>query len=92
MVKFFSSLNLSGAGTLQFNFETQLKFDISVLVSSNRFSHHVNKPVSFMPPYTPLLYNKNGVNRGVHYFLIFAYKYSCIFNIIRLGTRHKKTY
>ena len=30
--------------------------------------------VCFIPPYTPLLYSKTGVNRGIHYFLIFALK------------------
>ena len=29
----------------------------------------------FIPPYTPLLYSKNGVYRGIHYFLIFALKH-----------------
>ena len=27
------------------------------------------------PPYTPLLYSKSGVYRGIHYFLIFALKH-----------------
>ena len=31
--------------------------------------------VCFIPPYTPLLYIKTGVYRGVHYFLIFALKH-----------------
>ena len=31
--------------------------------------------VCFIPPYIPLLYSKNGVYRGLHYFLIFALKH-----------------
>ena len=31
--------------------------------------------VCFIPPYTPLLYSKNGVYRGIHYYLIFALKH-----------------
>ena len=31
--------------------------------------------VCFIPPYTPLLYSKSGVYRGIHYFLIFALKH-----------------
>ena len=31
--------------------------------------------VCFIPPYTPLLYSKTGVYRGIHYFLIFEQKY-----------------
>ena len=31
--------------------------------------------VCFIPPYTPLLYRKTGVYRGIHYFLIFALKH-----------------
>ena len=31
--------------------------------------------VCFIPPYTPLLYSKTGVYRGIHYFLIFALKH-----------------
>ena len=32
--------------------------------------------VCFIPPYTPLLYSKTGVYRGIYYFLIFALKHS----------------
>ena len=32
--------------------------------------------VCFIPPYTPLLYSKSGVYRGIHYFLIFALKHT----------------
>ena len=31
--------------------------------------------VCFIPPYTPLLYSKTGVYRGMNYFLIFALKH-----------------
>ena len=31
--------------------------------------------VCFIPQYTPLLYSKTGVHRGIHYFLIFALKH-----------------
>ena len=31
--------------------------------------------VWFIPPYTPLLYSKTGVYRGIHFFLIFALKH-----------------
>ena len=31
--------------------------------------------VCFIPPYTPLLYSKTGVHRGIEYFLIFALKH-----------------
>ena len=36
--------------------------------------HQDNMSVIFTPPYTPLLYSKTGVYRGIHYFLIFALK------------------
>ena len=34
-----------------------------------------NMFVCFIPTYTPLLYSKTGVYRGIHYFLIFALKH-----------------
>ena len=37
--------------------------------------HQDNMPVCFIPPYTPLLYSKTGVYKGLHYFLIFALKH-----------------
>ena len=42
--------------------------------------------VCFIPPYTPLLYRKTGVYRGIHYFLFFALKHilwvlTCTHNI-----------
>ena len=36
--------------------------------------HHANMSVKCTPPYTPLLYSKTGVYRGIHFFLIFALK------------------
>ena len=33
-----------------------------------------NTPVEIISPYTPLLYSKTGVDRGIHYFFIFALK------------------
>ena len=36
--------------------------------------HQDNMSVCFIPPYTPLLYSKTGVYRGIHYFLIFCSK------------------
>ena len=36
--------------------------------------HHENMSVYCIPPYTPLLYSKTGVYRGIHDFLIFALK------------------
>ena len=46
-------------------------------VSFDFFSghHQDNMSVCFIPPYTPPLYSKNGVYRGIHYFLIFALKH-----------------
>ena len=37
--------------------------------------HQENMPVKYLPPYTPLLYNKTGVCRVMHIFLIFAPKH-----------------
>ena len=37
--------------------------------------HQDNMSVYFIPSYTPLLYSKTGVYRGIHYFLIFALKH-----------------
>ena len=36
------------------------------------FMHQDNMFVCFIPPYTPLLYSKTGVYRGIHYFLNFC--------------------
>ena len=38
-------------------------------------AHQDNMSVCSIPPYTPLLYGKNGVYRVLHYFLIFALKH-----------------
>ena len=37
--------------------------------------HYDNSPALCIPPYTPLLYSKIGVYRGIHIFLIFALKH-----------------
>ena len=37
--------------------------------------------VCFISPYTPLIYSKTGVYRGIHYFLIFDLKHIlCLLN------------
>ena len=36
--------------------------------------HHENMPVSFWPPWTPLLYSKTGVYRILHCFFLFLLK------------------
>ena len=36
-----------------------------------------------VPPYTPLLYSKTGVYRGIHFFLIFALKHRSMFELIK---------
>ena len=38
-------------------------------------SHHGNMPLQFTSPYTPLLYNKTGVYRGINYFIILVLKH-----------------
>ena len=47
------------------------------LVLSLHFNplHQDNMSVCLIPPYTPLLYSKTGVYRGLHYYLIFALKH-----------------
>ena len=42
---------------------------LPVLVCTTLF-HQDNMSVCFIPPYTPLLYSKTGVYRGLHYFLL----------------------
>ena len=37
--------------------------------------HQENMSVTCIPPYTPLLYSKTGVRRGLPFFLIFALKH-----------------
>ena len=39
------------------------------------YDHQDYMSVFFISPYIPLLYSKNGVYRGLHYFLIFALKH-----------------
>ena len=50
-----------------------------IFVPNNRITenptHHENKSVKRTPPYTPLLYSKTGVYRGIFLFLIFALKH-----------------
>ena len=36
--------------------------------------HQDNMSLCFIPPYTPLLYSKTGVYRGIHFLLILALK------------------
>ena len=38
-------------------------------------------PCNEDPPYTPLLYNKTGVYRGIHFFLIFALNIDCGYSL-----------
>ena len=49
-------------------------------------SHHDNMSVSFIPPYTPLLYSKTGVYSGIHYFLAFALKHR-LWVLVRTASR-----
>ena len=37
--------------------------------------HQDNMSLCLIPPYTPILYSKTGVYRGLHHFLIFALKH-----------------
>ena len=39
------------------------------------YMHQDNMSVCLIPHYTPLLYSKSGVYRGIHYFFIFALKH-----------------
>ena len=50
---------------------------VLLCLKSNAFDHHHqdNMSVCFIPTYTPLLYSKTGVYRGLHYFLLFALKH-----------------
>ena len=50
-------------------------FQLEQLHTSAGGLHHANTPVQFTPLYTPLLYSKTGVYRGIHYFRIFALKH-----------------
>ena len=44
-------------------------------IAEKQDSHQDNMSVCFIPLYTPLLYSRTGVYRGIHYFLIFALKH-----------------
>ena len=44
----------------------------------SEFHHHANISMKCRPTDTPLLYSKIGVNRGLHYFLIFALNRDCV--------------
>ena len=48
--------------------------------------HHDNTSVQFIPPRTPFLYSKTPVNRGGHFFLIFALKHR-LWVLIRTALR-----
>ena len=39
-------------------------------------AHHENMPIKFWPPFTPLLYSKTGVYRGINYVFYFCSKHS----------------
>ena len=43
--------------------------------AAQKQKHRDNLSVCFIPQYTPLLYSKTGVYRGIHFFLIFALKH-----------------
>ena len=58
-------------------------------------NHHGNKSVKCIPPYTPFLYSKTGVYRGIHFFLIFALKHRlwvlvCVPTVNVLSENNKK--
>ena len=46
--------------------------DVQAVISCYFRVHHANISVKCIPPLTTLLYSKNGVYRGIHYFLNFA--------------------
>ena len=43
--------------------------------------HQDNMSVCFIPHYTPLLYSKTGVYRGIYYFLILLYNIYCGYSL-----------
>ena len=45
-------------------------FFLNSHITHENFIHQENKPVKFIPPYTPLLYRKTGVCRGIPIFLL----------------------
>ena len=60
-------------GEEYYNADTAVHMDITTEEDSH--NHHANKSVKCTPPYTPLLYSKNGVYRGIHYFIFFTPKH-----------------
>ena len=52
-----------------------LAFCNKLLFQNIKIIDHNNRSVYCIPPYTPLLYSKNGVYRGKHIFLIFTLKH-----------------
>ena len=44
-------------------------------------SHHANKSVKCITPYTPLLYSKTGVYSGIHFFLCFLKNIDCGYSL-----------
>ena len=51
-------------------------FGIKLVIRHSTLIHHQdNMSVKCIPPYTPLLYSKTGVYRGIHFFLIFSQKH-----------------
>ena len=68
-----------------FPFEPTLLTEPGVIVISEQTLHQDNMSVCFIPPYTPLLYSKTGVYRGLNYFLIFALKH-ILWVLIRIAS------
>ena len=54
-------------------------------VAQKPVCHHANMSVKCTPPYTPLLYSKTGVYRGIHYFLIFVLKHR-LWSLVRTAS------
>ena len=46
------------------------RLNLCVMDVWSAHTHQGNMSVCFIPPYTPLLYSKAGVYRGIHYSLI----------------------
>ena len=55
-------------------------------------NHHENKSVLQTPPYTPFLYSKSGVYRGLQFFLFFLQNIDCVPTINVLEQKQKKYY
>ena len=82
LIFFFLSLKLDCANSLEHTCTHNLCFeqDITILRLCNIYmhhdfvmtTHHVNTPVSFVPPYTTLLQCKTRVYMGIPYFLCFC--------------------